>query len=82
MADALWQSLGGSSSRKSDSSNVHYELSGSIDDDNLDLLVREGNARAVKNCLISTRVDPDQRDEVCASYYPTYWRLKRRGVAE
>ena len=65
VADALWQSLG---SRKScDSSNIHYsgELSGSIDDDDLELLVLEGNATAVRNCLISTRVDPDRRSQVC-----------------
>ena len=69
VADALWQSLG-SSSRKSSSSTVAYsaELIESIDDDDLELLVREGNALAVKNRLISTRVDPESRDEVCASY--------------
>jgi hypothetical protein len=64
VADALWQTLG--RGRDSDSCKLGYsgELSGSIDDDNLELLVREGNAQAVKNCLISTRVNPDERDRV------------------
>ena len=67
MADALWQSLG-SSSRKSSSSTVAYsaELIESIDDDDLELLVRDGNAFGVRNRLISTRVDPDARDKVRA----------------
>lgn len=66
VADALWQTFG-SSKKSFESSNVYYsgELSGSIDDDNLELLVREGNAVAVKNCLISTKVNPNARDQVC-----------------